>query len=73
VYHRRVMPHVEQLLAEDRLRPLELLQQVRSREVPVEQLRTFDPSLDSLQNVNRPADYEFALRRAGFRHDDLGS
>lgn len=73
VYHRRVLPRVEQLLAEDRLRPRDLLQQVRSREVPVEQLRAVDANLDSLQNVNRPADYAAALRRAGFWHDGLGS
>ncbi len=69
VYHRRVLPDVEQLLSEDRLRPLDLLRQVRSREVCVEQLRAVDPTLDSLQNVNRPAEYEAALRQAGFQRE----
>jgi molybdopterin-guanine dinucleotide biosynthesis protein A len=66
VYHRRVLPQVEQLLAEDQLRPLFLLRRVCTREVPVEQLRLIDPSLDSLQNVNRPEDYRAALQRAGY-------
>ena len=66
VYHRRVLPHVEQLLAQDQLRPFLLLQRVRTREVPVEQLRAIDPSLESLRNVNRPEDYRAALRHAGY-------
>jgi molybdopterin-guanine dinucleotide biosynthesis protein A len=66
VYHRRLLADVEQLLAEDRLRPLDLLKRVRTREIAADDLRAFDTSLDSLQNVNHPAEYEAALQRAGF-------
>ncbi len=66
VYHRRVLPQVTQLLERDQLRPYFLLQRVRTREVPVAMLRATDPALDSLQNVNRPEDYQAALRRAGY-------
>jgi molybdopterin-guanine dinucleotide biosynthesis protein A len=65
VYRRdAVLPHVRALLAEDRLRPVFLLERVRHVVVPEAALRAADPELLSLANLNRPEDYEAALRRA---------
>jgi hypothetical protein len=38
---------------------------VRTDRVPVEQLRTVDPELRTLTNLNQPADYHAALAAAG--------
>jgi molybdopterin-guanine dinucleotide biosynthesis protein A len=65
VYRPAVLPKIEELLAADRLRPVFLFEQVRTREVDVEELRAVDPELLSLRNVNEPADYERALAAAG--------
>jgi len=65
VYRRdAVLPHVRALLAEDRLRPIFLLERVPHVVVPEDVLRAADPELLSLSNLNRPDDYEAALRRA---------
>ena len=61
-----VLPHVEALLAEDRLRPKFLFDLVATRRIAAEELTDVDPSLHSLANLNRPQDYHDALRQAGF-------
>ncbi len=66
VYRTGVLPHVEQLLAADRMRPVFLFDAVATREVPVDELRDVDPELLTLANLNRPEDYLAALKRAGF-------
>lgn len=66
VYRLTVLPHIEALLAEDRLRPLFLFERVRTREVSAEELSDVDPALHTLRNLNRPADYLAALAEAGF-------
>ena len=64
VYRRNVLPHVEALLASDRLRPAFLFETVKTRRVaPVEM--TADPDLRTLRNLNTREDYEEALREAG--------
>ncbi len=63
VYRLSVLPVIEELLAADRLRPVFLFEQCRTREVPVEELRQVDPQLDSLCNTNTPEEYEQALAR----------
>ena len=65
VYRRAVLPHVEDLLAQDRLRPVFLFDAVRTRRVRPEEM-TSDPELRTLRNLNTPADYQQALRDAGF-------
>jgi molybdopterin-guanine dinucleotide biosynthesis protein A len=65
VYRTSVLPHIERLLAADRLRPRFLFDEVATREVNVEQLRDVDPQLTTLQNLNYPHDYEAALAAAG--------
>jgi molybdopterin-guanine dinucleotide biosynthesis protein A len=64
VYHRRILPHVEALLAEDRLRPVFLFDAVRTRRVTPREM-TADPDLRTLWNLNTREDYEKALAAAG--------
>ena len=61
-----VLPHIESLLAEDRLRPAFLFDLVATRRIAAEELTDVDPGLHSLANLNRPEDYHNALQQAGF-------
>jgi molybdopterin-guanine dinucleotide biosynthesis protein A len=65
VYRRSVFDSVRKLLDADRLRLRFLFEEVRTREVPLEELRAVDPRLETLKNLNTPADYQDALRLAG--------
>ncbi len=64
VYRRSTLPHVEQLLAENRLRPVFLFEAVRTRRVRPDEM-TADPDLRTLRNLNTREDYERALEEAG--------
>jgi molybdenum cofactor guanylyltransferase len=66
VYRRRVLPQVEALLAQDRLRPVFLFDAVRTRRVQPDDMRGVDPHLRTLRNLNTPEDYRSALAEAGF-------
>jgi molybdenum cofactor guanylyltransferase len=66
VYRPRVLPHIQTLLDTDRLRPRFLFDLVRTREVPVDDLRDVDPQLATLENLNCYDDYLAALAAAGF-------
>jgi molybdopterin-guanine dinucleotide biosynthesis protein A len=57
-----VLPAVESLLQADRLRPVYLMEAVRTRIVEAEELRAADPELKTLRNLNTPEDYEGSLR-----------
>ena len=67
VYRRAVLPQVESLLAQDRLRPVFLFDAVRTRRVSPAEMREVDPGLRTLRNLNTREDYEAALADAGFR------
>jgi molybdopterin-guanine dinucleotide biosynthesis protein A len=60
-----VLPVIESLLREDRLRPVFVVEAVKTRVVSEEEMRAVDPDLGTLQNLNHPEDYERALRDAG--------
>ena len=62
VYRRSVLPQVESLLAQDRLRPVFLFDAVRTRRVSPDEMRVADPDLRTLRNLNTREDYEAALR-----------
>jgi molybdopterin-guanine dinucleotide biosynthesis protein A len=64
VYRRSTLPHIEALLAQDRLRPVFLFDAVRTRRVQPLEI-TADPGLVTLRNLNTHDDYEQALRDAG--------
>ena len=65
VYRRSVLPHVEKLLAADRLRPVFLFDAVRTRRVKPEEMTIVDPELRTLRNLNTQEDYRAALADAG--------
>ena len=69
VYRTSVLPHIEELLAADRLRPAFLFERVKTCRVPASELQSADPQLSTLQNLNRPEDYLAALAAAGFAPD----
>ena len=68
-YRVSLAPLVQSLLAADRLRPSFLLEACQWRELDDEALLAdsdvahFDPELDSVTNLNDPADYEAARSR----------
>ena len=67
IYRRSVLPHVESLLAADRLRPVFLFEAVRTRRVKPEEMTVVDPELKTLRNLNTPEDYRAALIDAGYQ------
>jgi molybdopterin-guanine dinucleotide biosynthesis protein A len=60
VYRRTTLPFVEDLLANDRLRPAFLFEAVKTRRVSPSEM-TADPELLTLRNLNTREDYERAL------------
>jgi len=66
VYRTSVLPHIEQLLADDRLRPFFLFEAVKTKRISMESLRQVDPALESFENLNHPEDYFAAIKKAGF-------
>ncbi len=66
VYRRNTLPHVELLLAADKLRPVFLFDAVPTRRVRPEEMTAVDPQLHTLRNLNTPEDYLSALVEAGF-------
>lgn len=65
VYRRSTLPHIESLLAEQRLRPVYLFDAVRTRRVRPEEMVSVDPQLRTLRNLNTREDYLAALSEAG--------
>jgi molybdopterin-guanine dinucleotide biosynthesis protein A len=65
VYRRNTLPHVESLLAKDKLRPVFLFDAVRTRRVLPEEMISVDPQLRTLRNLNTREDYLEALSDAG--------
>ena len=61
VYRRNTLPHVESLLAEDKLRPVFLFDKVRTRRVQPAEMISVDPELRTLRNLNTREDYQVAL------------
>jgi molybdopterin-guanine dinucleotide biosynthesis protein A len=64
VYRTTALRHVEELLAQNRVRPIFLFETVRTRRVHPGEI-TADPDLRTLRNLNTPDDYERALVDAG--------
>ena len=69
VYRRDTLPHIEALLAEDRLRPAFLFDRVRTRRVQPADMLAVDPELHTLRNLNTREDYLEALASAGLADD----
>jgi molybdopterin-guanine dinucleotide biosynthesis protein A len=66
VYRSELLNVIDDLLAAGQRRPVALYERVRTCRVPVETIRSVDPSLDTLWNLNRPADYYQAAQRLGW-------
>lgn len=73
IYHINVLAQVKQLLDSDQRRPIFLVEQSDSVLVPVDQLKSVDPDLLTLQNINHPRDYLAAVESCGLTvpHDVL--
>ena len=67
VYRTSLIEKVQALYAQGERRPRKLLDQCDTVRIPVAELRTVDPQLLSLQNMNRPEDYELLKSIAGLR------
>jgi len=65
VYRRDTLPHVELLLAKDKLRPVFLFDAVRTRRVRPDEMVSVDRELRTLRNLNTREDYLEALSEAG--------
>ena len=68
VYRRSTLGRIEDLLANNRLRPVFLFDAVKTRRVRPEEM-TADPDLRTLRNLNTRADYEQALSEAQLDSD----
>ena len=66
VYRRAVLPHVEDLLTANQLRPVFLFDRVKTRRIRPDEI-TADPQLRTLRNLNTRDEYEQALADAGVR------
>jgi molybdopterin-guanine dinucleotide biosynthesis protein A len=64
VYRIEAAAAAARLLAENRLRPTFLFEEVPTRIVHPEELAVVDPTFQTLRNLNTPAEYEAALRDA---------
>lgn len=62
-----VLPHVERLVATRKLKLTSLFNDIRTRVLDEDELRTIDPNLVSLRNMNTPEEYEALLGLAGFQ------
>jgi len=65
IYRRRTLPHVEALLAQNRLRPAFLFDAVPTRRLLPAEMISADPQLLTLRNLNTREDYLEALAIAG--------
>lgn len=63
VYRRTVVPILQAQLAAHELRAVDLFRKIRTRIVDAADVARFDPDGDSFFTMNRPEDYEEALKR----------
>lgn len=74
LYRRNVaLPAIEELLRQNRARPIFLMESLRTRIVTSLELSGVDPGLETLRNLNTFEDYQAALREAGFADDSAPS
>lgn len=61
-YRKTCIPVIESLLQQDIRKTQALFPLVRYRQVPLDEMKQFDPQLRFLYNINFPSDYQAALR-----------
>ena len=66
MYHIRILGQIQELLNSNRLRPIHLYEKVHTLRIDVQDMRSVDPNLNTLTNLNRPEDYLSAVQSAGF-------
>jgi molybdopterin-guanine dinucleotide biosynthesis protein A len=66
-----VLPAIDRLLRGDRLRPVFLIEAVKTRIVSEAELRSVDPEMQTLRNLNFPEDYTRALADAGLEAEGV--
>ena len=71
VYRTSISEQVHRLLLADRLRLRFLFEESDTRFVPAEELRSVDPQLRTLINLNDPDDYQSTLKPPGLRSAGL--
>lgn len=62
VYRPSIVPAIDRLLLANKRKPTDLFQHTTTRCIDIKQLRSADPELQSLVNVNHPDQYEKVLR-----------
>jgi molybdopterin-guanine dinucleotide biosynthesis protein A len=65
VYRTALASRIRTLVDSGELRPMFLIESIRTSAVGVDDLRGVDGALDSLRNLNTFAEYRDALREAG--------
>ena len=68
-YRTELAAKARALLDSGQRRPLRLIDSVNCCRIPVDELRTADPDLDSLRNCNTPDEYHAVLKLAGLAPD----
>ena len=63
-YHSRVLSSINDLIIQGERRPRALFDVCNTLPIPTDSLRSIDPELDSLVNLNAPENYRDALSRA---------
>lgn len=66
VYHERVRETLARQLHSGQLSMRDFLGEINVRYVEGDALKTVDPSLESLRNINRPEEYRALVRQLGF-------
>jgi molybdenum cofactor guanylyltransferase len=56
IYSQKCLPFMEELMAQNDFKILNFFHKVKKREVPAEEIRSFDPELLSFFNINTPED-----------------
>lgn len=70
VYRTRLAEMAQAYVEQGRLRPGQLIQNCDARVIEVDALRTVDPELHSLRNLNTPEEYAAVLRESGLDSGD---
>ena len=65
VYHRRILPIVDEQLARGQRRLLDVLPRLQTCRLSEDAIRRFDRTGHSFVNINTPADYARALKERG--------
>ena len=68
IYRTTLFREIELLQQLEIHRPVALFERTSTLEVHVDQLKTVDPDLDSLKNLNQPSDYLSVLKQLGLEY-----